>query len=68
MKEKCAFHSCTKRISLLLTPDCKCKLKFCGLHRGYLSHECTFDYRLDQQKNLLMTMSTPIVGKKVESF
>jgi AN1-like Zinc finger len=68
MKEKCAFHSCNKRISVMLTPECKCKMKFCGLHRGDISHECTFDYRLDQQNRLLTTMSTPIVAKKIESF
>jgi len=33
-----------------------------------MEHACSFDYREEHIKNLMKTMSTPIVGKKIESF
>lgn len=67
MKSRCAFPDCNVRLSLV-TPECKCKNKYCSAHRGHMDHACTFDYREEHAKNLLKTMSTPIVGKKIESF
>jgi hypothetical protein len=31
-----------------------------------MDHACTFDYREEHAKRLMNTMSTPIIGKKIE--
>jgi hypothetical protein len=41
-------------------------MEFCSLHRDPLVHKCTFDFHAEAKNNLLRTMSTAVVGKKVE--
>ena len=67
MKTRCAFPECRAPLSLV-TPECKCKNKYCSKHRAHMDHACAFDYRAEHVKNLLETMSTPILGKKIETF
>jgi predicted nucleic acid binding AN1-type Zn finger protein len=67
MKSKCSFPECKVRV-LLVTPECKCGHKFCGAHRGHMDHACSFDYKKEHAQQLLKTMSTAIIGKKIESF
>jgi len=43
-KTKCQFNGCKKRIGLTGI-QCRCGLKFCGVHRYYEDHLCTFDYK-----------------------
>ena len=66
MKTRCAFPECKKTLLAVITPECKCKNKYCSMHRGHMDHACTYDYRDEHAKNLLKTMSSPIVGKKIE--
>ena len=42
---------CKKRIGLLGF-QCKCGYKYCGLHRYPEEHQCDFDYKKDQHKQL----------------
>ena len=65
MKSRCAYMECKARIPSF-TPECKCKSKFCGAHRGHVDHACPFDYKEEHATNLLKTMSTAIVADKME--
>jgi predicted nucleic acid binding AN1-type Zn finger protein len=65
MKSRCAQSECKVRIPSF-TPECKCKSKFCGAHRGHVDHGCTFDYKEEHATNLLKTMSTAVIGEKME--
>ena len=65
MTARCAFLDCGARLPITAS-ECKCKNKYCSKHRGHMDHACTFDYREEQAKRLLTTMSTPIIGKKIE--
>jgi hypothetical protein len=67
MKARCAHPDCNARVSIV-TPECKCKNKYCSIHRGHMDHACVFDYRDENLKHMMKTMSTPIVGKKLESL
>jgi AN1-type zinc finger protein 5/6 len=61
----CAAEGCKKKLGLLPF-TCKCQKDFCAMHRYENEHGCTFDYREDAKKELLKTLSTPIVAAKVE--
>lgn len=52
MKNKCFF--CNKKINLVetTTNKCKCNNIFCTKHFFYLSHNCNFDYNLDNINKL----------------
>jgi hypothetical protein len=41
-------------------------MEFCSVHRDPLVHKCTFDFHAEAKNNLLRTMSTAVVGKKVD--
>jgi hypothetical protein len=62
---KCCFEGCVKKLLLTDTP-CKCEKTFCRLHRHSDTHQCSFDYKNEHTKNLLKTMSTAILAKKVD--
>ena len=47
-KNRCG--KCNKKLKGVVIGECKCGGKFCNLHRH--DHECTFDYRKEQQKKL----------------
>lgn len=51
-KPRCAFGGCNKKMSLIaLELSCRCGKSFCALHRMPESHNCTFDYKKDNQTN-----------------
>ena len=64
-KKRCSLDSCNKKLGLCGFA-CKCQKEFCLLHRDPLLHKCTFDFHAEAKNNLLRTMSTAVVGKKVE--
>jgi hypothetical protein len=64
-KEICCKDGCAKRL-LLTAITCKCKNKFCNEHRYPADHQCAFDFLKGAQDELLKSMSTPIVAKKLE--
>ena len=42
--KRCNHIDC--KVKLALTDyDCKCGKRFCGKHRHFETHSCTFDYR-----------------------
>ena len=64
-KKRCA--SCYKKLQLALTFTCKCGLTLCSIHRYPESHECTYDFKQEQRKNL--EKSNPkIVASKIDHF
>jgi len=64
---RCCLDGCKKKL-LLSDFACRCGGTFCSLHRISESHACRFDYRQDNRNNLLKTMSTAIVGKKIDTI
>jgi len=62
---KCEFESCKKKLDLTAFP-CKCQKFFCAMHRGSFDHGCTYDYAAEGRKDLLKTMSSPVIAAKVE--
>ena len=64
-KKRCSLDSCNKKLGLCGFA-CKCQMEFCSVHRDPLVHKCTFDFHTEAKNNLLRTMSTAVVGKKVE--
>jgi hypothetical protein len=36
------------------------------MHRGSFDHGCTYDYAAEGRKDLLKTMSSPVIAAKVE--
>jgi len=61
----CEFNGCKKKLALSDMP-CKCQKKFCGIHRHSEDHACEFDFKKENEKNLMKHMSTAIVGKKID--
>ncbi len=44
---------------------CKCGKHYCSQHRYETEHGCTYDYQEAAKKELLKTMSSPVVAAKV---
>lgn len=49
--DKCEHENCKKKLSLTDFP-CKCKKRFCPIHRYPEDHLCNFDYKQTAQKYL----------------
>ena len=60
-KNKCAL--CNKKLPLMPIV-CKCGYKFCGIHRHPEDHQCSFDYKTQQQK-LLRDKNPQIISNKI---
>lgn len=62
---RCSADGC--RVKLGLTPfSCRCQHPFCSKHRYPEEHACQHDYKQDHKKELLKTMSAPIVAAKLD--
>ncbi len=61
-KPRCAM--CHKKLGLV-NFTCKCGGLYCTQHRGDVDHQCTYDYKAEQQKSL-STLMEKVVAKKVE--
>jgi len=63
--KRCNMADCKKKLSLC-DFACKCANIYCSLHRAAEAHKCCYDFRAEARGNLLKTMSTSVVGKKME--
>ena len=66
MKEKCSLEACKKRL-LLSDVSCRCKLRFCSVHRLAEDHKCVYDYKKDG-KAYLSTILVHVAAQKVEAI
>ena len=62
---RCEAEGCKKKLSLIPF-QCKCKKNFCDIHRYPEEHMCSFDFKESAKQILLKTMSSPVIGTKVE--
>lgn len=63
--KRCAHPECKKKL-LLTDAACRCGKIHCSMHRHSEAHGCTFDYRQLSREILLKTMSTAVVGEKLQ--
>ena len=50
-KNRCAFEGCRKKLKLT-DMDCKCKNRFCSLHRLPETHNCSWDPKSENEMNI----------------
>ena len=50
-KNRCAFDGCRKKLKLT-DMDCKCKNRFCSLHRLPETHNCSWDPKSENEMNI----------------
>jgi len=62
IKPRC--WACSKKIGLIQFP-CKCGGIYCSVHRADSTHNCSYDYKIEQ-KNHLSTNMVKLMTKKVE--
>ena len=62
---RCCFTGCKKKLLLSDFP-CRCGEFHCSSHRASEAHSCTYDYKKDNKEFLLKTMSTAVIGKKID--
>jgi hypothetical protein len=66
-RSNCQMKGCKKPLGPT-EYQCKCMKYLCPIHWHAEVHCCTFDYQAEAKNNLLKTMSTPIVGSKVDKI
>ena len=64
---KLCFHADCKKRLMLTDQMCKCKEKFCSLHRMPEVHNCTFDFKA-AGRQYLSTMLVKVAGDKVDKI
>lgn len=65
-KPRCAVECCNKKMSLIaLELSCRCGKSFCALHRMPESHNCTFDYKKDNQTKCVKIENLKCVANKI---
>jgi predicted nucleic acid binding AN1-type Zn finger protein len=62
--KRCQCNDCRMKLNLTTYP-CRCGKYFCSSHRYSEDHNCTYDFKAHAKKELLKTMSTPIIAGKV---
>lgn len=62
--ERCGLACCQKKLKLTDTA-CRCSIRFCMLHRDFITHKCTYDYKGNAQKDL-KTNLVKICGNKLK--
>ena len=50
-KDRCAFEGCRKKLKLT-DMDCKCKNRFCSLHRLPETHNCSWNPKSENEMNI----------------
>lgn len=55
-KTKIRCMTCNKKLSISTFMDCKCGGIYCGAHRYADQHNCSFDHKNKQIKNLEKTL------------
>ena len=56
--ERCAFEGCRTKLKITCFA-CKCKKKFCIMHRNAEKHDCEFDYKAANRK--MMEGRNPVI-------
>jgi len=59
VKKKPRCSTCTKKLGLATTYQCRCGSKFCAKHRYPEAHTCTYDYKTEGRN--LLQRSNPVV-------
>ena len=49
--KRCQMDGCKMKLSIT-DFDCRCKKRFCNLHKNAEKHNCTFDYKAFHRKKL----------------
>ena len=62
--EKIKCHLCNKKKNVIYMYVCKCNFTFCERHRYPETHQCTFKYLLQHQKDL--EEKEKIIPKKID--
>ena len=62
VKTRC--WACSKKLGLVKFP-CKCGGTYCSVHRADSTHNCSYDYKIEQ-KNHLSTNMVKLTSKKME--
>lgn len=57
-KPRCAFIGCRTKLTLL-DMECKCKNKYCIIHRLPENHNCKYDFKTEGK--LLIEKNNPII-------
>ena len=52
-KNVCAFEGCTKKIKITDYP-CKCEKMYCKFHKLPENHNCSYDYKENNNKQKLI--------------
>ena len=63
---KCNLDGCNKKLRLT-DMACRCGKKFCGNHRVWSDHNCTYDYKSSERKELEKN-NEKIVGEKLNKM
>ena len=63
--KRCCQEGCKKKLGLT-DFACRCGLIHCSQHRASEAHNCSYDYKAQHKEELLKTMSTAIVAKKLD--
>jgi predicted nucleic acid binding AN1-type Zn finger protein len=65
--KRCCQDGCKKKL-MLTDFACKCGEYHCSAHRIPEAHYCSFDFKENHKENLLKTMSTAVVAKKIDTL
>ena len=64
MPKRCEKEDCKCKLTLTSFP-CKCQKYFCQKHQHSEEHQCSYDYRAEQKKELNKYMSSPVISAKI---
>lgn len=64
--KRCSLEGCNKKLRLT-DMACRCGKKFCGNHRVWSDHNCTYDYKSSERKELEKN-NEKIVGEKLNKM
>lgn len=62
-KHRCSKTDCSKKIPTI-SWDCKCGHRYCSKHSSPFSHNCQFNWKSDNQKNLNKILNK---GKSIDT-
>jgi len=62
-RHRCSENECSKKLGII-SWDCKCGNRYCSTHSAPFSHNCQFNWKLDNQLHLNKTLNK---GKSVDT-
>lgn len=63
MEKVCCNH-CEKKLKIFNQFTCRCEKIFCTIHRHFNTHDCKFDWKAYDRKNIQIA-NPQIVGDKL---